>query len=344
MHIPHFLTFAAITFLSCGYALAQPPASAPPVSPAAATAQQLQAVQEIETARQKLLSHSSISANLVETISLYPRSLRGTGRYVQGSLNAHNDGWHLRSELKIRIGGMEGQMLEVCDGNILWQRTVIQPVPGKKPIRNLKSEDPAAKSEPKLEPTIAVNRRNVTQILAAARKRKEIPLNLLQAELALGGIPALLVSFQQAIAFDTLTTEKLNNRDVIVLGGTWNEAQLMRWNNNQKVDLGKISFPAFIPERVELVLDKETGFPQRIVYFKKIPDRKVSAPLLTLEFTDVRVNEPLDKSEFVFVPPDQTPVDDLTQMYLSKLAPSPAGFGGGPPPGNPPPPTDGSKK
>ena len=173
-----------------------------------------------------------------------------------------------------------------------------------------------------------LTRRNVTQILDAAGKRTDVPRDMVVKELGLGGMPALLASIQSAMIFDKVTVETHQERPVVVLEGSWNEAQLMRWNNNQPVDMSKIAFPAFIPERVQLVLDKESGFPHRIVYFKKLPDRKVSAPLLTVEYTDIKINQPIDKSEFVFVPPDQLQAMDMTNMYLERLSPNPAGAPG----------------
>ena len=336
------LTFVTTLFVIGSFVVADNPSesgktspgAAEPAAPAAKKKSEVheKAAAELENARKRLLEQSSISANLTETISIQSRSVRGTGRYVQGSLNKKSDGWHLRSELKIKVGGTEGQQLEVCDGDILWTRMEVRSVARPQPASSSATKDVPAdlKPEAKNEPLIGLTRRNVTQIMEAARsKRPDIPQDALLADLGLGGMPALLASFQQALQFDKLTTETLNGRPVIVLEGTWSDSQLAKWK--VQGDISKITFAPFVPERVQLVLDQESGFPHRIVFYKKLRDRNANTPLVTLEYSDLRINQPLDKSDFVFIPPEQPPAMDLTVRYLEQLSPvPPAGAPGSP--------------
>lgn len=319
------------------------PAATPEADAKKAAAVQEEGAKELAEARKRLLAQNSISAKWTETISLQPRSVRGTGRYVQGSLNQKGDGWHLRSEIKIKIGNTEGSQLEVCDGDILWTRMEIRniakgsaetssPSATKKSPAGDKGSKEAGGSghtPDRNEPMVGLTRRNVSQIMDAVRKRPDLPQELLIADLGLGGMPALLASFQQALQFDKVTHEKLNGRDVINLEGTWSELQLRRWKV-QPGDMAKITFAPIVPERVQMVLDKDSGFPHRIVFFKKLRDRNVNTPLVTLEYTDLQVNQPLDPSDFVFIPPDQPPAMDLTVRYIEQLPPPrPAGGAAG---------------
>jgi outer membrane lipoprotein-sorting protein len=70
-----------------------------------------------------------------------------------------------------------------------------------------------------------------------------------------------------------------------------------------------------------IYLDRETGFPHRILYLKKVPGRDVQRPMLTLDFLDVVLNEPINKSEFEYEPPaGVTPVEQ-TKAFVDMLVP-----------------------
>lgn len=54
---------------------------------------------------------------------------------------------------------------------------------------------------------------------------------------------------------------------------------------------------------------KEFGFPLKTVMYT--PDNK---PMNTMTYTDVKVNQPIDPARFVFTPPADVKVEDLTNM------------------------------
>ena len=72
----------------------------------------------LEQARQRLLSHQSIKAKLVETVAMSGRRFTVHGAYVQG----RGDDLKLRLEFQAKLGDTEGSILEVCDGQVLWTR------------------------------------------------------------------------------------------------------------------------------------------------------------------------------------------------------------------------------
>jgi len=258
---------------------------------------------QLEWARLRLAENTSVQARLVETVSLLDHSFKAEGRYLQSSLQSNH--WFVRLELTMKIGDRTGTLLEVCDGDILWTRHQVG-----------------------AEPTIT--RRNVTQIVDAARKNG-MSENALVADLGLGGLPALLASLEQNMEFRGQKQDTLRERHVIVIQGSWNNDLLTQWLGPQK-EGETPPLPAFIPDLTRLALDAETGFPLQIQYLKRIPNRSVLRPMLTLDFLDVVLDQPIDKNEFVFVPPDRTQPVEVTPMYLNQIKQQGAQA---PPPGAP---------
>jgi hypothetical protein len=79
--------------------------------------------------------------------------------------------------------------------------------------------------------------------------------------------------------------------------------------------------PAFVPDAVRIYIDRETSFPHRILYVKKIPGREVFRPMLTLDFLDVALNEPINNSEFDYEPPKGAQIEEQTKAFVDRLAP-----------------------
>lgn len=253
-----------------------------------------EALKELQKARKLLSETTSISARLVQTVSMADRSVKGEGSYLQGSLK--DGALQLKLELKMKVDGMEGSLLEVCDGEVLWTSHMI------------------AK-----EPTIT--RRNVTQILEAARKRGGIDHNALVADLGLGGLPALLASIQRVMIFTAIKKDTLRDRPVFVLQGSWTADQLARWQGIPQPGVAPPPLPIFIPDVTRIYLDRETGFPLRLLYLKRVPGRDTLRPTLTLDFIDVVLNQPINKTEFTFKPPEKVTPIEITPAYLSQLIP-----------------------
>lgn len=252
----------------------------------------------LQKARERIAGYSSIRASLVEAVSIADRGFKAEGRYLQSSLKPND--WHLRLELSLKLGTNEGHLLEVCDGEVLWTRHEIGI--GKKKEQQ-------------------ITRRNVTQILEAARKLgTNTEANLIKS-LGLGGIPELLASLEREMKFSSLKEETLRDRTVFVIQGSWNEVAGKRWlGDPEKRDKNAV-FPIFVPDEVRVFLDRETGFPLRLLYTKKIPDRDVMRPMLTLDFLDIALNEPIDAREFEYEPPDRVSPIEITPMYLEQLKP-----------------------
>ena len=255
---------------------------------------------ELRRARSSLSQASSLSARLVETISLFDRNVRAEGRYLQSSNR------RIRLELKLKLGQTSGSLLEVCDGEILW-------------------------SKQDVGPDTTITRRNVNQILDAARQSGAVPENMLIADLGLGGLPALLASIERSFDFTGLKSDRLRDRPVVILQGQWKPPVVATLNPGGDPN----QLPPYIPDLIRIYLDEETGFPLRIMYLKKIPDRDTLRSLLTLDFLDPQVGQELPSQEFVFVPPSQPQPIELTHQYLQQLRPANAGPSPAAPPGGP---------
>jgi hypothetical protein len=272
---------------------------------------------ELKRAREQLLKASSVSASIVETVNLFDHTYKAEGKYLQRTA-AQPDEWNMRLELRIKIGEAAGSLLEVCDGEVLWTRTEIDF--GKKRERREKKET-------------NLTRRNVVEIMSAARKlgdpKRE---SILIASFGLGGVPALLSAIEQDMKFNLeMKEETLRDRPVNVISGTWSESMTAKLRGPAGQGGAPSLLPAFVPDSVRLYVDRETGFPHRIHYLKKLPGRKVSRPLLTLDFLDVALNEPIDSREFDYEPPSGVTPVEQTKAFVEMLSPAdaktPSGLG-----------------
>jgi hypothetical protein len=273
----------------------QEPAPDPEVAAAAAKL--------LRDARDRLYARESVKANFIERSTLGNRRFSAEGRYVSGSFP------RLRLEYRVRVGGSEGVLIEVCDGQVV--RT-------SKEIR--RAREPGSTAPPEKPMEIQVTRKDVQQILAATEKGEVPPDAVLQAELGLGGIPTLLASLERAMEFDALRQETYENRTYRVIQGHWKDEYLQKLGKQ----LGQTAqmFAPFMPEQVRIFFDEETLFPMRILYLKQVTvDPRTFRAVLSLEFTDVALDEPVELQEFRYVPPREldVPEVDETSVYLKTI-------------------------
>ncbi|HTI49401.1 MAG TPA: hypothetical protein VL475_00565, partial [Planctomycetaceae bacterium] len=257
---------------------------------------------ELKRARERLLKFGSIQAKIVETVAIVDRSYKAEGSYLQTGLKPND--WHMRLELSLKVGDSEGALLEVCDGDVLWTSTQIEA--GRKASQKGKKDQ-------------SLVRRNVTEILSAARKRGDQSEARLIAELGLGGLPGILAAMEQDMQFSGMKNDTLRDRPVVIIQGTWTEAFAARFQNPQQRGASAL-LPAFVPDSVWVYIDRESGFPHRIMYRKKLPNRDAQRAMLTFDFLDVALNQPIDNSEFAYEPPTGITPVELTEYYLKRLS------------------------
>jgi hypothetical protein len=273
--------------------------------------------QELKRARQQMLKYSSVSANIVETVTVLDKSFKAEGRYLQTALKPND--WHMRLQLMVKLGETTGSLLEVCDGEVLWTRTEI---------------DFGKNRERKERKDTVLTRRNVAEIMGAARRTiDEKNQAVLIASLGLGGLPALLAAIEQDMKFTDVKEDTLRQQPVLVLQGTWTEsfASRLRGPSNQPGQAPSSLLPVYVPDAVSVYLDRETSFPHRIVYLKKLPGRKVHRPMLTLDFLDVVLNQPINPGEFDYEPPKGVTPVEQTKAFVDMLVPPDSRTQPGPP-------------
>ncbi len=282
-----------------------------------------QAAELLHAAKQRLFSLTSVQADLREFVVLGERRFEAVGRYVAGPFNPLPQ---LRLEYQVRAGDTEGLLLEVCDGQILRsQRT----------IRRITPEEPATSSgggSSAQAPEVTVTRRDVRKILEAVQKHGPTPETILQAELGIGGLPALLTSIERAMVFESVREEPLAGRRCYVLHGRWRPeflAELQR-----QFALFRRDVDPYLPESVRIHLDAELMFPLRLTYWPRpAADGRELPPTLTLEFTNIRLNEPVPPELFEFVSngADESDVtNDFIEAIRAAAPPAPAGDGRNP--------------
>lgn len=236
-----------------------------------------------EKAIKTLTTHQTIQAKLVEQVTINDQPLRLTGRYV-GKDN------RLRLELAVKLtGDVEGSLLEVSDGEILWNQTEI-------------------------DETRRVTFRNLKQIAAAYVKQPSAGSASWDVELGLGGITGLMNSLQRTMQFDQLREESQGDVRFVIVQGKWKSEFTKKWQPKKDQPL-----PTYIPEMLRIYFNAETLFPQRFLYLKKNPEKEMYRPLVRLEFQDVQLNAAVETSEFQFTPPEDLVPEDVTQQYLDQL-------------------------
>lgn len=263
-----------------------------PAKPKAATGTDaVAAITTLKTARESLEQYRSIKAQIIETVTIGSRRFKATGSYIQGT----RESLKLRLEYHIKIGKLEGTLLEVCDGKVLWSRQ-------------------------KIGSDARITRRDVRQILQALKAAKPGPESALAAELGMGGIPALLASLEQTMDFNRQSTEIIDEKPFTVIHGSWKQEVLARFQAPNATASGAL--PDYIPERVRIYFDSQL-FPRRILYLKRQSNNKYR-PMVSLSLVKVVLNEPVNDKDFVFVPPDDVFQDDITKQFLQRITGAPA--------------------
>ncbi len=257
-----------------------------------------EAINVLQEARSRLFRHDFVQADLAQRISLGDFRFEATGKYYA------SNPFKTRLEYSVKLGEMEGVFLEVCDGQVLHtSRQILSSSVGAK-------EDAA--------PQIELTRRDIQKIINATNLHIDQPDAVRAAEIGIGGVPAILASLERAMIFDSLLEEDEDGKPVVILQGRWNQEEKGRLLTG----LGGISsqIQPFLPDRVRVTFDKETLFPQKFQYLKKISEeRSTYSPLLTVEFSNVIINEPIPVQRFTYIPPPGMEERDETEVFIKGI-------------------------
>jgi hypothetical protein len=103
-----------------------------------------------------------------------------------------------------------------------------------------------------------------------------------------------------------------------VIEGTWKETAI---SNKQ------VAAQAAMFGKTRLHVSKKDGFVRQVEQFDKAGKNTV----MTMQFTNVKLDADLPDARFKFVPPEGLPVMDMTEMAI-KMGATGMGLGGGAPP------------
>lgn len=279
--------------------------STPPLSEA--TPEDHAAAEELlQKARSALAGHASIQADMKQQILLQGRKLNAEGTYAA-------EGIKLRLEYTIRVGTMEGKLVEVGDGRILHTERMVFPV-GTKDTRDAQT---------------TYTRRDIEKILGVAGEARNLPAASLAAELGIGGLPALLASLDRSMTGVRVTEEEVEGQKCQVFHGKWEESVLK--NYDAAIGNYKANLVPFFPDEVRLYLSQETSLPVQVVYLKNEQNEsgKITGQrgLMRLEFRNYRF-DPLPPETFRYQLPSGREEVDQTEDFLKLIKQSEAALKG----------------
>ncbi len=236
----------------------------------------------VSEARKRLAAYSTIQMKITQRTHFGDRSSRAYGQYLQGT--------NLRSRLEFhtQVGQVKGDILQVCDGQDLWTQYTVGD-------------------------EVRLTLRKVRPILQVARTQGVTGEQMLKTELGLGGLPEMIRAVEEATEFDKVEKREKDGQTEYVVGGHWSE--------DFRKSFGEARIDRYIPDRIDVHLDAKL-FPRRIVYLKNAADGEGANELLvSLEFGEPTLGEPIDASLFTFKPPTGVFPRDLTEQYIQKLQP-----------------------
>jgi hypothetical protein len=258
----------------------------------------------VERVEQRLEQFSSLSAKIRMQIDLFDQQASGAGLYFQ-----KRDGSRTlsRLSLKSQFRDTAFALLQVNDGRRFWTYCELPDGP-------------------------SLNKLDLERINEQSRNRGTPGPSLPSVGgLPIGGLPKLLAGLRQNFQFTQLGETQLADRRVVAIDGSWRPDRLAAAIPDQRsaieagrpVDLKRL--PARLPEHVVLYIGQSDFLLHRIDYLRR-NDRAGGAgqgsvlpgyrEMVTIEFFDVSVNQPIDSKEFQYQPPKRVKVIDATDAYL----------------------------
>ncbi|MCA9046060.1 MAG: hypothetical protein KDA69_17155 [Planctomycetaceae bacterium] len=263
------------------------------------------AQQVLNEARELLFTSPAIRAKVTQTAQFGEFRVRSEGNY------RCKPGFRYRLQYTVQLDELEGQFLEISDGNVL--HTVRTLVP-----RNAGLEE--------AQDDVEVTRRDIQRIKREISKHLGNQEAEKAAEVGLGGLPSILASLDRTMGFDQVVEGKIGDRPVTTIQGAWRADR----RNEILSQLGPIGnqLDPLIPDLVRVAIDMETKFPVRIQYLKKTEAESATyTPMLTLAFSDVRFGAAaeVDDFDFSYIHPPNLQVIDRTPEYIELIKQSTGG-------------------
>jgi hypothetical protein len=290
----------------------QTPAETPAPAKAAAADPNLPAADEIlNQLRSKLEGLDSLRCELHQTSLISGMKLTARGKYLEASGNRVNlefmifpmvaekadDARQLALDAEaspVDEAQNRGVLIQVSNGSVLstlWKNGDMQ----------------------------RVSRRDITTILAAAEATKAYDVKNAAIDLGIGGLRGLISRLQTTMEFAPVKSITVGERKVYEVTGRWSER--IR-KEVFKVPEGSIVDPRpHVPEYTRVYVDAETMLPRRIQFLKRSmdPTEKMVRPLITLDFRNLVINEPVDDQAFLFKTPEKAVEVDETENVIQMI-------------------------
>ncbi len=282
-------------------------------TPEATPEDALEADKLLQDARNRLLNdRQSLQADLKQQIIVGERRMTAEGTYLSGAFPK------LRLEYKIRVGTMQGSLLEICDNNVLHT---------EKTIGRVGATDPKDLDQ-------QFTRRDVQKILTATQKAENQPVAFQAAELGIGGLPAMLASIDRCMVGKRITEEEFDGQICRVFHGVWDQAVLTKYD--AALQDAKAGLVPFFPDKVQVFFAAESLVPVKFVYLKNHLDESAKVTgertLMILELRNVKLDGPVSPTAFQFVLPSKREEIDRTNEFLELIQQADAALKGAPVP------------
>jgi hypothetical protein len=264
----------------------------------------------IRRVRETLAKINSISARVRYRVDLFGHQLVGEGIYLQQTTA---DKELIRLELKTLVGQHVEVLQMVGDGRYLWQYQDSGAAP---------TGDGSQKPQ--------VSRIDVQRVRNSLHDPRAFRRRMVPVDLALAGLPRLVEGLGDSFRFYRIEASKLDTLPVWIASGSWQPDALRGVSKElaeqaaagQPLDTNKL--PPQMPEEVQLYVGQEDMFPYRVEYRRR-PTKQGRgggagelAPILIVEFYEVRLNELIGPQNFVYQP-GNAEILDSTQNFIKSL-------------------------
>lgn len=298
----------------------QTPAETPAPAKAAVADPNLPAADEIlNQLRSKLEGLDSLRCELHQTSLISGMKLTARGKYLEASGN--------RVNLEFMIFPMVAEKAEDAKQLALDAEPAAMDEAQNRGVLNQVSNGSVLSTLWKNGDMQRVSRRDITTILAAAEATKAYDVKNAAMDLGIGGLRGLVSRLQTTMEFAPVKTISVGDRKVYEVTGRWSER--IR-KEVFKVPDGSIVDPRpHVPEYTRVYVDAETMLPRRIQFLKRSmdPTAKMVRPLITLDFRNLVINEPVNDEAFVFKTPEKAvevdETENVIQMIQQSLKPAP---------------------
>jgi hypothetical protein len=258
---------------------------------------------QLRAARERLDRHLSVAALVRYRIVMFESEQIGTGMYQQAGQGSER---RFRLELKTQLGDKLTSLLHVCDSETLWT------------YRERSAGTQSAQ----------VERLDLRRVRAAQAEASQLPTNSPIEELATGGLLKLVAGLHANFRTLRAAAGYLGDQPMWAIELEWKPAVLagLLTDKQGHIDAqrGDLSNQPQIPERVMVYVGHEDLFPRRIEFRRRAAEEKRPegagqgrgeefVPAVSVEFVDVRLNEPIDPRQFEYGPASAM---DVTEAFL----------------------------